>query len=333
MGNLRQETKALDGIPVIDIENGNSADADSDLVATIDLACRETGFLVIENHGVPEHIINRCWLRSLEFFDLPLEERMKIALPRPGYPYGYGPMANETLAKSLGNESPPDLKEGFAIGPLEVPDRTLDPLEEAFVYAPNLWPEKPPGLRPAFEAYVREMDALAQRLMRLFALALDLPEGFFSPFINQPISACRANHYPALANAPEPGQLRAGAHSDYGSLTILLPQDTAGGLQVQTRSGSWIEAPVIPDTFIINIGDLMARWTNDRWISTKHRVVTPPLDADSTSRRMSIAFFHQPDWHALIECLPTCLSPGEQPKYEPVKSGPYLMDKFTSTVV
>ncbi|MBT6387170.1 MAG: isopenicillin N synthase family oxygenase, partial [Alphaproteobacteria bacterium] len=269
----------------------------------------------------------------LAFFDLPLAERMKIALPHPGYPYGYAPLTSETLTKSLGEDSPPDLKEGFAAGPLKVPDRQLDDEEAGFVYAPNLWPENPSGLRPAFKAYVREMDALAQRLMRLFALALDLPRGFFTPMINEAISACRANHYPALENPPAAGQLRAGAHSDYGSLTILLPHDTPGGLQVQTRTGDWINAPVIPGTFIINIGDLMARWTNDRWVSTLHRVVTPPLEAGAQSRRLSIAFFHQPNWHADITCLPSCLAQSETPLYEPVKSGPYLMEKFTSTVM
>ena len=325
-------------IPIIDLvgrDHGitDQNTADQDIAQIIDQACGDIGFLVIRNHGVPEDIIQDCWQQSLAFFDLPLAERMKVALPHPGYPYGYGPMANETLSKSLGEDSPPDLKEGFAVGPLQVPNRPLDDKEAAFIHAPNLWPENPAGLRPAFEAYVQEMDALAQRLMRLFALALNLPEVFFSGLINEAISACRANHYPALENPPAPGQLRAGAHSDYGSLTILLPHDTPGGLQVQTKSGNWIDAPVIPGTFIINIGDLMARWTNDRWVSTLHRVVTPPLDADAKSRRLSIAFFHQPNWNADITCLPTCLAQGEAPLYEPVKSGPYLMDKFTSTVM
>jgi isopenicillin N synthase-like dioxygenase len=320
-------------IPIIDLGGRGHVDADPLISQTIDQACRETGFLVISNHGVPDQVIHDCWQNCLDFFDLPLSERMKVALPRPGYPYGYGPMANETLSKSLGEDSPPDLKEGFAVGPLSSPDRALDPREAEFVYAPNLWPDNPVGLRAAYEVYVQEMDALAQRLMGLFALALDLPGDFFVPYINEPISACRANHYPAMDSPPAPGQLRAGAHSDYGSLTILLPHHTPGGLQVQTPSGDWIDAPVIPGTFIINIGDLMARWTNDRWVSTLHRVVTPPLDAGASARRLSIAFFHQPNWHANITCLPSCLAEGEMPLYGPVKSGPYLMEKFTSTVM
>ena len=320
-------------IPVIDLGGLDNSSADRGIAALIDTACQDIGFLVISNHGISEQIISDCWQQNLNFFDQPLSERMAVALPQPGYPYGYGPLSNETLSRSLGEESPPDLKEGFAVGPLHRPDRVLEEQEARFVYAPNLWPDNPSSLRPAFEAYVGAMDALARRLMRLFAIALDLPESFFEPMINEPISACRANHYPALENPPIEGQVRAGAHSDYGSLTILLPHDTPGGLQVQARSGEWIDAPVIPETFIINIGDLMARWTNDRWVSTLHRVVTPPLNAGASSRRMSIAFFHQPNWHADIVCLPTCLPPGDAPKYPPVKSGPYLMDKFTSTVM
>ena len=320
-------------IPVIDLGGHEPGDTGRDIPAEIDRACREIGFLVISNHGVPEEVISDYWQQCLDFFDLPLADRMTVALPQPGYPYGYGPLANETLSKSLGEESPPDLKEGFAVGPMTTPDRPLDEQEAEFVYAPNLWPEKPAGLRRACEAYVNEMDLLARRLMRLFALALKLDQGFFDADIDEPISACRANHYPALEHPPQPGQLRAGAHSDYGSLTILLPHDTPGGLQVRTADGDWIDAPVIPGTFIINVGDLMARWTNDRWVSTLHRVVTPPVDAGSSSRRLSIAFFHQPNWHAEITCIPTCLEDGEKPKYPPVKSGPYLMDKFRSTVM
>ncbi len=176
------------------------------------------------------------------------------------------------------------------------------------------------------------MEDLAARIMQVFAVALHLPEDAFAATIDKPISALRALNYPEQAVPPKPGQLRAGAHTDYGSLTILLPQAGSGGLQILDPAGEWVDVPPVPGAFVINIGDLMARWTNDRWVSTLHRVVNPQLAAGASSRRQSFAFFHQPNWHQEIACLPTCLAPGEKPKYEPVLSGPYLMSKFQATV-
>ena len=172
------------------------------------------------------------------------------------------------------------------------------------------------------------MEDLASRIMVLFAAALRLPDDYFAAFIDHPISALRALNYPEQTVAPQPGQLRAGAHSDYGSLTILLPQAGSKGLQIERPDKSWMDVPPVPGAFIINIGDLMARWTNDRWVSTVHRVANPTNPEEARARRQSFAFFHQPNWFAEI----TSLIAGEKPKYEPVLSGPYLMGKFKSTV-
>ena len=202
----------------------------------------------------------------------------------------------------------------------------------AFAWAANLWPAEPPGFRDAMLDYYRALSELAGRLMRLFALGLTLPESFFDSRIDRAISALRLLNYPDQPVPPEPGQLRAGAHTDYGSLTILLPQDAPGGLEVQGPDGAWHAVPAVPGGFVINLGDLMARWTNDRWRSTLHRVVNPPPDATGSTRRQSIAFFHQPNWDAEIACLPSCLGPGETPRYAPVLSGPHLASKFRSTV-
>ena len=173
------------------------------------------------------------------------------------------------------------------------------------------------------------MENLASRIMRVFAIALKLPEDFFAPFIDAPVSALRALNYPALSAPSKPGQIRAGAHTDYGSLTILLPQADSRGLEILAPDGRWVEVPPRPGAFIVNIGDLMARWTNDRWTSTLHRVVMP--EEGGAERRQSFAFFHQPNWDAEIVALEACVSPGERPKYPPVRSGPYLMGKFKST--
>jgi isopenicillin N synthase-like dioxygenase len=175
------------------------------------------------------------------------------------------------------------------------------------------------------------MEGLASDLMRIFAVALDLPEPFFADTLNRHISAIRLINYPEQPEAPVPGQLRSGEHSDYGSLTILKIENAPGGLQVRTRKGRWIDVPAVTDAFIINIGDLMMHWTNDRWISTLHRVVNPPRDRALGSRRLSMVFFHQPNYDALIECLPTCQGPGHPPKHPPVTSGEHRLRKFLAT--
>jgi isopenicillin N synthase-like dioxygenase len=207
-----------------------------------------------------------------------------------------------------------------------------DPEALGFCYAATLWPDAPGGFAEAWKTYYRAMEELAARIMRVFAVALQLDEDFFETYIDAPISALRALNYPEQTVAPQAGQLRAGAHTDYGSLTILLPQPGSRGLEIIAPDGGWMAVPPVPGAFVINIGDLMALWTNDRWVSTMHRVVNPPPEEGGLQRRQSLAFFHQPNWFAEIACLPSCLPAGEAPKYSPVLSGPYLMGKFKSTV-
>lgn len=320
--------------PIFDLSRFEAADTAGKAVLgeEVDRICRETGFLAVAGHGVPQAVIDAAWSGAHAFFDLPPEEKLRSKAPYAGYPYGYLGPELEALAKSRGEETPPDLKESFNGGPLSVPEGLQDEQALEFCYAPTIWPVRPDGFRDAWEAYYRAMEDLAARIMRVFAIALKLPEDAFEPTIDKPISALRALNYPEQAVPPKPGQLRAGAHTDYGSLTILLPQAGSGGLQILDPSGNWVDVPPVPGAFVINIGDLMSRWTNDRWVSTLHRVVNPELAAGASSRRQSFAFFHQPNWDQEIACLPTCLSDGETPKYPPVRSGPYLMSKFQSTV-
>jgi len=293
------------------------------MAAELDRICRETGFLAIRNHGVSGEVIDAIWRQVQAFFAQTPAQKAKVRAPYKGYPYGYlGPGA-EALAASRGETTPPDLKESFNGGPLTRPAGESDADALAFCYANTIWPPGNAAFRNAWSDYYRAMEDLAARIMAAFAVALGLEEGFFAPFLDAPISALRALNYPAQAAAPEKGQLRAGAHSDYGSLTILLPQGGSRGLEILSPTGGWTEVPPIPGTFVINIGDLMARWTNDRWVSTLHRVTNHGTD----QARQSLAFFHQPNWHADIRCL----FPGEVAKYPPVLSGPYLMGKFKST--
>lgn len=299
----------------------------------VDEICRITGFLAITNHGVAQSIIDGVWRQAAAFFDLPAEVKQQASAPYKGYPYGYLGPGTEALAKSRDAESPPDLKESFNGGPARVPEAMTDADALAFCYAPTIWPEGRPDFKTAWQAYYDAMEALAARIMGVFAVALDLDEHYFDRVIDVPISALRALNYPEQSVAPVAGQLRAGAHTDYGSLTILLPQAGSRGLEIMTPDGNWTPVPPIPGAFVINIGDLMALWTNDRWISTLHRVVNPPPEEGGLQRRQSLAFFHQPNWLAKIDCIDTVLASGEAPLHQPVISGPYLMSKFRATTV
>ena len=297
----------------------NSLGAERKKLSTaLDKMCSETGFLVIEGHGVPQKVIDDQWAIVSEFFSSSLEIKKEVKVPYKGYPYGWIGPDQEALAASKGEVTPPDLKESFNGGPLTIPKNIKDPAAYQFCYQPTLWP-KIDGFREIWESYYSEMENLAKRIMSAFAEALDLEHNYFDDFINNPISALRALHYPATKNKIFEKQQRAGAHTDYGSLTILLPQAETSGLQIMKKN-SWIDVPAIKGCFVINIGDLMELWTAGRWVSTLHRVVAKP----NQSARKSLAYFHQPDWEAIIK-------PINSDSDETVISGPYLMNKFKST--
>ncbi len=284
------------------------------LAGAVDATCRETGFLQVTGHGVPDSVIAEIRGATRAFFDMAQEEKDRYR-PAPGAPYGYIGMGDEALAKSRGEETPPDLKESFNGGPLSVPPGETDPDALAFCYAPTPWPDLP-GFRRAWETYYAEMEALAARIMSVMALALGREADFFAPYIDRPISALRALNYPETPGPALTGQQGAGAHTDYGSLTILLPDRGSKGLEIQGPDGTWEEVEPRDGAFVVNIGDLMALWTGGRWTSTLHRV------RPTQRRRASLAFFHQPNWHA--EVRPLEGSGGA------VVSGPYLMEKFAA---
>ena len=314
--------------PIIDLGAADDGVAGGSIAGRIDDACRNIGFLAVVNHGVPDEIIEHAWDAARRFFDLPLDQKLELASDDPAYPYGYVGMELEALAASAGGSAPahaaPDLKETFNLAPPVRPEverlggpRQLGPI----------WPTEPPDFRPAWETYYAHMEALASRLMSLSAVALGLDPDFFADKIDRHVSALRALNYPPQAQHPVPGQIRAGAHTDYGTLTILKPGSGTGGLEVLLESGSWLPVPQVEGAFVINIGDLMARWTNDRWRSTVHRVVNPDAVAASRERRQSMAFFHQPNWDAEVACLPTCVSADAPARYEPTYSGDWLLEK------
>ena len=317
-------------IPLIDIApflHGSASDK-ARTARTLDEACREVGWLVVAGHGVPGDLVAEMHAVSRTYFALPHWEKMKHKMPADRY-RGYTPPGTESLAYSLDEERPPDLKEAFSMGPV---DAACDAYHYgpagARYFAPNIWPDRPAGMAKVWEAYYRALSRLSADMMRVFAVALALPEDFFAPKIDEHITNFSAIYYPPQPEAPLAGQLRGGGHTDYGSLTLVHCDTDIGGLQVQTRDGGWEGVPWFPDAFSVNLGDLMAEWTNHRWRSTMHRVVNPPRDKAHLDR-LSLVFFHQPNYDAVIECLPGCVGPDNPARYARTTSGAHITAKLT----
>jgi isopenicillin N synthase-like dioxygenase len=296
--------------------------------------CEGIGFFTIVGHRVDRNLIMAATTSARQFFDLPAAEKVVVRSPDPGLSRGYRGIGNEGLAGTRAGQTPPDLKEVFHLGPPDFPHDPYHTVPEARPhFVDDVWPSSPAAFRADITAYYRAVEKLGADIMRMFALALDLPEDFFADKIDRHISALRIINYPEQPQAPLPGQLRAGAHSDYGTLTILLGENQPGGLQVKPRSGDWMDVVIPPQSFVINIGDLMMRWTNDRWVSTLHRVVNPPTPVAAAARRQSLVFFHHPNYDAEVACIPTCTDATHPPRYPPVKAGPYRSDKYVQATI
>ncbi len=285
------------------------------------------GFLIVTGHGVPADLIEDLRAVTWRFLNLPPAVKLQYRM-RPDRYRGYAVPGTQSLAASYGHDAPPDLKESFSIGPVDVPDDEYhSPARAGEFFAPNLWPAEIPEFEGIWRRYYGEMERLATGLMRVFALALDLPERYFDDKVDRHLTDLSAIHYPPLQAEPLPGQMRAGQHTDFGSLTIVQQNDAVGGLQVRLGE-EWIDVPYVPGAFVVNIGDLMAEWTNDRWVSTIHRVATPPRINDPASDRLSFTFFFQPNYDARIEVLPTCCGPGNPPRYANTTSGAHFISKL-----
>ena len=322
-------------VPVVDLgpaTTGHPA-ARTDIAAMVGAACESLGFLVVTGHGVASGTVHKLMTASWRYFGLREDDKRRWMPPSPYVFRGYFPIQSSALAGSLDVETPPDLCEVFAVNRFDdAADATAAGLREGRegFFAPNIWPDVE-GFRAAWTDYYRAMESLADELMGLMARALGLKEDWFDDKIDQHISNLVVNHYPAQRTPPAEGQIRRGAHTDYGSLTILYQDENPGGLQVQLRDKVWADVPHIPGSFVINLGDLMAAWTNDRWVSTMHRVANPKPEFHDTAR-MSVAFFHQPNYDAQIRCIPTCTTADDPPHHETVTSGQWVLDKLSKSV-
>jgi isopenicillin N synthase-like dioxygenase len=310
-------------LPVIDISGLSSRSlADRKTVgAQLRAACLDKGFFYIRDHGVPETLVEYVFKEAVAFFALPAEEKSQVDKSKSKANRGYEPLQGQTLEAG----APPDLKEGFYIGPEHKPD---DPrvIAGMFNHGTNQWPVQQPNFRPVMLAYLDVMLDLSARMMRSMALSLDLPEDYFADFCTDAMANVRLLHYPPQPVRARPGQKGAGAHTDFGGLT-LLRQGDVGGLQVWDQgSDGWIHADPLPGTFIVNLGDMIARWTNDRYRSTIHRVVNA-----SGRERYSVPFFYSGNFAHRVECIPTCLAPGETPKYPATTVEAHMREMYRKT--
>ena len=308
-----------ESLPIIDLRAAKSDDAAARAALAFEIhkACRDTGFFYVAHHDIPQELIDAQLAWSKRFFALPLDRKLGICMDKSKGPSGYEPMQMQTL--DLG--SPPDLKEGFQI------HREASKKDAAAGYrGANLWPSDLPGFREQMVAYHDAVMQLGVRLMGLIALSLDLPEDYFIPGLDDLMCSVRLLHYPPHPSDASANQLGAGAHTDWGSITILL-QDEAGGLEVQHASGTWIRARPVPGTLVINLGDMIRRWTNDIYHSTMHRV----LNAESGRDRYSVAAFFNPNYDYRVVCLPTCRPAQGEPLYAPCTVGEHLKEMFEKT--
>lgn len=320
-------------IPLVDMARWFDGDAAerARFAAEVDEHLQRLGFLLLINHGVSASLIDECRLTANLFFHLPEERKAEIAIQGDVYRGWVGP-GLEATAASYGVDTPPDLRESFTCGPVDVPDPALRQTAPRW-FVENRWPAEPAGFQTSLEAWWRQARALSDELLDLFSLALGLPDGHLRHFCTATPADGTLNWYPPRgAIEPQENQFRIGPHTDFGTLTLLDREPGLGGLQVRDEHDEWIDAPHVEGGLLMNTGDLLKRWTNDRWMSNEHRVLPPPASRPS-EELLSLVFFHEPDHDAHIEVLSTCTSPANPPRYPPIRSDQYISEKMDAMAV
>ncbi len=300
----------MSGLPVVDISAPQAA-------AALGRALEEIGFAYVIGHGVPEAVIDGAFAASRAFHASPVAQKRSLAINE--WHRGYMAMATSTVVtSSVARVKRPNLSESLMIMHDVVLEDVGAPLQ-----GPNQWPDWLPGFRAAIEAYRGAVEPVCRRIIRLIAVALGLEETALDRHFAKPTTFLRLLHYPPHPVDVPDDQFGSAPHTDYGIVT-LLAQDDCGGLQVRRRDGGWIDAEPLPGAFVLNVADMLARWTNDRFVSTPHRVINNRTGAD----RYSLPFFFDTAMDSIIECLPTCAGPTNPPRYPPVRYGDYLMDRL-----
>ncbi|XP_052199939.1 2-oxoglutarate-Fe(II) type oxidoreductase hxnY isoform X2 [Diospyros lotus] len=294
-------------------------------VSLVKQACLDSGFFYVINHGISQEFMDEVFQQSKRFFDLPLSEKMKLL--RNKKHRGYTPVLDEHLDPV--NQKHGDFKEGYYIG-VEVPDDNPDAQKPFF--GPNVWPSSDilPGWRETMEKYHQEALEVAKAVARLIALSLSLEAGYFDgeEMLGKPIATLRLLHYEGTVSDPAKGIYGAGAHSDFGLMTLLATDDICG-LQICKNKDAmpqiWEFVAPLKGAFIVNLGDMLERWSNCIFRSTLHRVLS------NDQERYSIPFFVEPNHDCVVECLPTCQSEENPPKFPPIKCETYMLQRYKET--
>ena len=308
---VRDPDAAASAIPVIDYGPyfAGEPDALRDLAGAVRHACEKVGFFYIRNHGVADAVVDRAFAAARRFHALPLEEKLKLSLNENNI--GYLPInASVQGASTVHKATRPNQNESFFVSHDRGPDHP-DVIAGKSLRGRNQWPENLPRFRAEVMAYLGAMAALCDRMLPAFAVALDLPPDHFAPFFaHEAHVTLRLLHYPPQM-ASEDNLFGQAPHTDNSFMTVLARTEVPG-LAVRLTSGEWLAPPLIPGTFLVNLGNMMRRWSNDRFLSTPHGVLN-----DSGTDRYSIAYFHSPNPDSIIECLPSCCGPGNPARYPP----------------
>ncbi|MEV6213566.1 2-oxoglutarate and iron-dependent oxygenase domain-containing protein [Nocardia sp. NPDC051833] len=289
-----------DRIASVDLARWRSGGAAAAAVAReVDAGLRRAGFLLVRGHGIDPALPAAVRAAARRFFALPEEVKNRYAVTVGGRGW-IGP-GREANGYAEGTETPPDLKETFAVG---ADTATGDPAVDRVWFLPNVWPAEVTELRALLTEYTAAVHALSDELLALFAAALDLPDNPFATLATRPTWTCNINHYPPLTSVgtPQAGQFRIGPHTDFGTVTVLDREPGAGGLQIYTEADGWADAPFDPAALTVNIGDLLAYWSGERWPSGRHRVL-PPQAAAPEEDLVSLIFFYELDHDAVVTPL------------------------------
>jgi len=318
----------MGSVPTIDLAPWfqGTPDGRAAVAAEMDAALQSVGFFLVTGHGVSRE--DRAAVRSAarDFFALPREIKQRYAVTVGGR--GWLPSGVEANAYAEGTETPPDLKESFAVG---AENKTGIAEVDDFWFPANVWPAEVPAMEKAVGGYLAQMRELAETLLAVGEVALQQDPGFFTTKTRNSTHTMNINWYPptSVVGEPQPGQFRIGPHTDFGTFTVLDREPGKGGLQVWSPEDDWEDAPYNPDAFTINTGDLLARWTGDRWKSNRHRVLPPQAEAPDEDL-VSLVYFYEADWDADVQSLQPPI--GKANDYPPVRASDFikrLLDAIT----
>jgi isopenicillin N synthase-like dioxygenase len=321
---VRSLEEATRAIPVIDFGpafRGETGGLEA-VAAQVRHACERVGFFYLAGHGVAQSVIDEAFDAAREFHAMPVEDKMRLKINENNI--GYLPF-NQSMqrASTVHKATRPNYNESFFISHDRSADHP-DVLAEKPLRGRNQWPEGRERMRAAMLRYFKTLEGVSERMLPVLARALDMPAGYFSPFFeNEAHINLRFLHYPPQETDDEE-QFGQAPHTDNSFITMLA-REAVPGLAVRLPSGEWLAPPVIPGTLLVNLGNIMKRWSNDRFLSTPHGVLN-----DTGTDRYSIAFFYSPNPASVLECLPSCTGPGDPPRYPPAVYRDLILDFYNA---